>query len=131
MSQKVENETLRSIAASLVKPITLSQTDLSAATVGCALLAKNGKIYEGICIHLACGIGFCAEASAIANMIKDGETEIVKIVATSTQGTLSPCGRCREMMIQVNKANLDTFVIMPHEKEVYLKELIPNHWMSD
>ena len=83
-------------AKTLVKPMTLTEPDLSAATVGCVLVTENGS-YEGVCIHLSCGLGFCAEAAAIANMIKGGETKIKAIVAVSSNA-ISPCGRCWEMM---------------------------------
>ena len=55
--------------------------DSSAGTVSCALLANNGKIYKGVCIDTPCSMGFCAEHSAIASMITDGESRILKIVA--------------------------------------------------
>jgi cytidine deaminase len=127
----VNNETLINLARKNVHPITLSMPDLDAATVGCVILAKNGSIYEGVCIHLSCGLGFCAEAAAIANMIKDGETEIRKIVAVTDDSVLSPCGRCREMMVQVNRANLDCEVVLDYAHTVKLKELIPYHWMEN
>ena len=127
----MNNETLINIARKNVHPITLSMPDLSAATVGCAILAKNGSIYEGVCIDLSCGLGFCAEAAAMAAMIKDGETEIEKIVAVSEDSVLSPCGRCREMMVQVNRANLDCDVVLDDAHTVKLKELIPYHWMEN
>lgn len=117
-------------ASALVNPITLSCDDMSAATVGCVLLAANGKEYEGVCIDLSCGLGFCAEASAIANMLKDGETQIVAIVAVGRKGcVLSPCGRCREMMAQVDKRNFDAQVILSAERSVALKALLPDHWL--
>lgn len=122
--------TLIDTARALVNPMTLSRPDMSAATVGCALLAANGQIYEGVCIDLSCGLGFCAEAAAIANMIKGGETRIQKIVAVSTNSILSPCGRCREMMIQVNQSNGDTDVILSESRTVKLSSLLPEHWLS-
>jgi cytidine deaminase len=63
--------------------------------------------------------------------IKDGETEIQKIVAVSDDSVLSPCGRCREMMVQVNRANLDCEVVLDYAHTVKLKELIPYHWMEN
>jgi cytidine deaminase len=125
------NDELINIARKNVNPIKLSADDLDAATVGCALLCENGKVYEGVCIHLSCGLGFCAEAAAIANMIKDGQTRIVKIVAVSRNHVLSPCGRCREMMVQINYENLDCDVIMPSLESMKLSLLIPYHWMTD
>src|SRR5271157_4514556 len=76
--------------------------DLSAGSVGAAILTDKGNIYTGICIDLACGLGFCAEASAISEMLKNKETHITSIVAVSKDRILPPCGRCREMMVQID-----------------------------
>ncbi|HSM82763.1 MAG TPA: cytidine deaminase, partial [Nodosilinea sp.] len=89
----METSQLIEIARRNVRPIALARPDAQAATVGCALLAGNGRVYEGVCIHLPCGLGFCAEAAAIAAMLKDGETQITTIVAVTPDGILSPCGR--------------------------------------
>jgi len=122
-------QTLITKARTLLNPMTLSSPHMSAATVACVLLAANGKIYEGVCIHLSCGLGFCAEAAAVANMIKDGETVIQQIVAVSDDAILSPCGRCREMMVQVSVKNFETEVILGESYSVKLKELLPEHWL--
>lgn len=100
-----------------------------AGVVSCALLAQNSKIYTGICINLACGLGFCAEASAIAEMLKDRETQIQMIVAVTDKGNIiPPCGRCRELLYQVNTNNLNTEVIVDEGKSLPLRELLPRTW---
>ncbi len=114
-------------AKTLVRPITLTEPDLDAATVGCVLVTET-NIYEGVCVHLSCGLGFCAEAAAIANMIKGGETKIKTIVAVSSN-VISPCGRCREMMVQVDRDNFDADVLMPENQVMKLRDLLPHHWM--
>jgi len=43
--------------------------DFSAGSVGAAIRTVQGNTYTGICIDLACGLGFCAEVSAIAEMV--------------------------------------------------------------
>ena len=103
--------------------------DSSAGTVSCALLANNGKIYKGVCIDTPCSMGFCAEHSAIASMITDGESRILKIVAINLEKEkVSPCGRCREFIYQINNANINT-EIMIHNRKVYaLHELLPHTW---
>ena len=81
--------------------------------VGAALVTDRGNLFTGINIQLLCGIGFCAEHSAVAEMVRNGETRISKIVATTAEGTiLPPCGRCRELLYQIDQANLDTAVIV-------------------
>jgi cytidine deaminase len=126
-----ENNHLISVARALVRPIQLSRNDMNAATVGCALLSREGNLYTGVCVHLSCGLGFCAEAAAIADMLKAGETEIHKIVAASALDILPPCGRCREMMVQVDEGNFETRVILEDGGDVALAELLPHHWMRD
>jgi cytidine deaminase len=74
----------------------LEEPDFSAASVGAALRTTSGAIYTGVCIDLACGIGFCAEHAAIAEMLKHREVEIDAIVAVNNSWILPPCGRCRE-----------------------------------
>ena len=121
---------LISMAKALVKPMQLSRDDLDACTVGCAIKSVSGRIYTGICIHLSCGIGFCAEHAAMAEMIKCGETEIDTIVAANKSEVLSPCGRCREMMVQINNANFNANVVLKHDRVVKLRDLLPEHWMG-
>jgi cytidine deaminase len=109
----------------------LSDTEkfLTAGTVGAALVTKSGKVFTGICIDLYCGIGFCAEHSAIAEMLKHRETQIDMIVAVTEDDILPPCGRCRELMMQVDKRNSDTKVIVSGKRIKTLDELMPERWM--
>ena len=99
--------------------------------VGAALVTKQGNVFTGINIALLCGIGFCAEHSAVAEMVKNGETKIRKIVATTAQGNvLPPCGRCREMIYQIDESNLDTEIIVGDGDKQLLRELLPNNWQK-
>ena len=76
--------------------MTLGREDFSAATVAAAIRTTQGNVYTGVCFDVSCGIGFCAEHAAAAEMIKGGETQIEMIVAVCEAGVLAPCGRCRE-----------------------------------
>jgi cytidine deaminase len=100
----------------------------SAGDVACALLSAGGHLYLGVCIDISSGIGFCAEHAAIAAMITAGETRIAKIVAVWGENTvLPPCGRCRELMYEIDPANLEsTEVILEEGSTVRLKELLPH-----
>ncbi len=101
------------------------------ASVGAALITNKGNIYTGISIDAACGIGFCAEHSAIAEMVKNNEQRIDTIVAVhKTKGIIPPCGRCREMMYQIDKRNKKTKVIVKLEKTISLDKLLPLHWQE-
>jgi cytidine deaminase len=103
--------------------------DFAAGGVGAALLTVEGNVYTGICIDLSCGLGFCAEVAAIAEMVKHRETQIVAVVAVDKSRIVPPCGRCRETMLQVNPRNLDARVILSEDRDVPLRELLPECWL--
>jgi cytidine deaminase len=107
----------------------LSRRSFSAGSCGAALETGDGKVYTGICIDLACGIGFCAEHAAVAEMLKNRETHIRAIVATNEEGILPPCGRCRELMIQIDRRNADTDVVLGPDRVEKLRDLLPEHWL--
>jgi cytidine deaminase len=106
--------------------------DFSAGSVGAAILTAKGNTYTGICIDLACGLGFCAEVAALAEMLKARETHIQAVVAVSDGEILgAPCGRCRETIAQVDTRNLDCLVIMGDDRELPLRQLLPEHWLNE
>lgn len=85
----------------------------------------------GVCIDTASTLGMCAERNAIANMITNGESQIDKVVAVMSDGTVgSSCGACREYMMQLDKNSGDIEILLDLEtkKTVRLKELIPDWW---
>lgn len=111
-----------------VKPIKLKKNG-EAGHVASALETINGAIYTGVCIDVPCSIGICAEQAAIAEMLKNGETQIKRIIAVYEDGSvLAPCGRCRELISQLNIKNEDTIVYVDKDKELKLKELLPERW---
>ncbi len=99
--------------------------------VGCALVTDRGNVYSGVSIDARCGVGFCAEHSAVASMVTNGEYKIKKIVAVSSDGIiLPPCGRCRELIYQVNEKNLDMDIIVEKNKITKLRNLLPDLWQK-
>ena len=107
---------------------------IDAGGVAAAILTKKGNIYVGVCIDTASTLGMCAERNAIANMITNGESQIDKVVAVMEDGNVgSPCGACREYMMQSDKNSGDIEILTDLEelKTVRLKELIPNWWGRD
>lgn len=104
---------------------------VAAGGVAAALLTKGGNVYTGVCIDTACSLGMCAERNAIANMITNGEHEIEKIVAVMGDGRVgSPCGACREFMMQLSKDSGEIEILTDYESRssVRLKELVPDWW---
>jgi cytidine deaminase len=105
--------------------------ECESGSVGAALLTKDGNVYTGVCIDTACSLGFCAEHAAVAEMLKHKESEIIMLVAiTDKQKILPPCGRCRELIAQVNRANMKTRVILNQNETITLKELLPHYWLD-
>lgn len=107
------------------------EDDFTAAAVASALRTASGRVFTGVCLDFACGIGFCAEHAAIAEMLKHRETRIAAIVAVGKRGILPPCGRCRELMLQVDAANAETRVLLRGDRLVRLAELLPEHWLAE
>jgi cytidine deaminase len=104
--------------------------DCTAGSVGAALLAASGEVFTGICIDTNCSLGFCAEHAAIAEMLKHRQTQIVAVIAVNYKGfVIPPCGRCRELLHQVDLANWDTKVILD-DAVVTLRDLLPRRYSS-
>lgn len=104
--------------------------DCNAGTVGTALKAADGNIYTGICMDLLCGIGSCAEHAAVLEMLKARQTHVVEIITWGNgDSILPPCGRCRELLLQISDKNLYTKVYLSELVAIELKELLPHHWL--
>ena len=104
---------------------------IDAGGVAAAILTKKGNIYVCVCTDTASTLGMCAERNAIANMITNGESQIDKIVAVMPDGRVgSPCGACREYMMQLDKnsGEIEVLLDLESKKTVKLKELIPDWW---
>ncbi len=104
--------------------------DLGAGAVGAALRTKSGRVFTGVSIDLGCGIGFCAEHAAIAEMVKNREVEIASIVSVNASKVIPPCGRCRELMAQLSLKNGDAQIVLPGMKVLPLRQLLPEHWLG-
>jgi len=103
----------------------------SAGGVGAAIRTVDGSVYTGVCIDLGSGLGFCAEVGAISQMVANRETRIDCIVAVTFDRILPPCGRCRETMAQVDPRNLDCTVILSESEDVKLRDLLPQHRLTE
>ena len=124
----MDDAALIAAARAVLNPRRLSPT-VEVAGVGAALITGSGAVYRGVCIDAACGIGFCAEHGAIAAMITAGESRISAIVAVDWDGSvLQPCGRCRELIVQVDAATTETRVILASGAKP-LHALLPDHWL--
>lgn len=104
---------------------------IEAGGVAAALLTQKGNVYVGVCIDTCCGLGMCAERSAIAAMLTHGEHEVDKLLAIMPNGEVgSPCGACREMLMQLSRRSgeIEILVDLKAKKTVKLQQLIPDWW---
>lgn len=107
---------------------------INAGQVGAAILTKNHNIYTGVCIDTASTLGMCAERNAIANMITKKEKEIIKLVCIDSKNKVgSPCGACREYLMQLDKnsKNIEILKNIKTKETVKLEKLIPDWWAYD
>ena len=100
------------------------------------LVTDRGNVYSGVCIDTGSGTGFCAEHAAIGAMVTAGEFRIEAIVAVWRDDddrlfVLPPCGRCRELVRQVDPGNLATRVVLGRSTAARLSELLPFHAWPD
>lgn len=70
--------------------------------VGAALLTEDGQLYTGCNIENASyGLTNCAERTAIFKAVSEGHRRVKAIaVIADTEGPVSPCGACRQVMSQ-------------------------------
>lgn len=124
-----EFELLSNVAKRLAGDTTISKY-VRCGHVACALMTDKGNVYTGISINAKCGIGFCAEHSAIADMLKAGETRIYKLVSASCNNVVVSCGRCLEFIRQINKDNINTKILVGDSYKT-VDELLPVRWEID
>lgn len=104
---------------------------LEAGSVAAAILSEQGNVYTGVCIDTAASLGMCAERNAVANMLTNGENQILKLVCVNEKRKLLlPCGACRELLMQLDKSSPDIQILtdLDEMKIVTLGELVPLWW---
>ena len=119
-------------AMSVIKPREVSRI-IEAGGVAAAVQAKSGNIYKGVCVDTACTLGVCAERNAIFNMITNGEDELKRVIAVSSNGkVVPPCGACRELMVQLmpeSYKNIQIMIDYDKNRIITLNELTPEWWI--
>ena len=104
---------------------------VDAGGVAAAILTVSGNVYVGVCIDTCSSLGMCAERAAIASMLTHGESRIRRVVAVMSNGKVgSPCGACREFMMQLDKnsSNIEILLDTDSKSTVTLGALCPDWW---
>jgi cytidine deaminase len=97
--------------------------------VGAALLARSGRIYTGCNVeNAAYPLTTCAERTAVAKAISEGEREFQAIAVVTATGA-TPCGACRQILREFSGPNGDLRVIVAdtegHTQTFTIAELLP------
>lgn len=96
--------------------------------VGAAIRTKSGKIYTGCNVENSTyGATICAERTAIAKMVSDGEREpTVCVVVTEGPKPGSPCGICRQVLAEFAR-DMRIILVAPRARaETSLAKLLPD-----
>ena len=95
--------------------------------VGAALLCADGTVFTGVNIESATYTpSICAERTAFFKAISEGYQDFVKIAVTCDKEYCSPCGVCRQVMVE-HAPNLEILLGNPSGtfKRMTIKELLP------
>ncbi len=88
--------------------------------VGAAMLTASGKVYTGCNVENASyPVGICAERTALAKAVSEGEREFVKLAVTA-----SPCGMCRQTLAEFGDMSV-AFMSDGEIVETTLYKLLP------
>lgn len=134
VTMELDKALIEELIDTAVGALQYSYTPYSGFKVGAALLAKNGRIYQGCNIENAAYTPTnCAERTAFFKAVSEGVKEFDAIcVVGGKDGVLTeyaaPCGVCRQVMMEF--CNPETFqIILATGKERYdiytLKEVLP------
>ena len=97
--------------------------------VGAAVLARDGRVFEGVNVeNAAYPLGICAERAALSRAVADGcrpgDLEAIGITA-------APCGGCRQWLYEFRLERV-TFRNAGGEVVTYTPaELLPEAWELD
>lgn len=98
-------------------------------SVSAAVIDSHGRIFSGVNVENASyGLTICAERVAIFSAIAAGATSIVAIAVTAEKlKPITPCGACRQVMVEFCEPNTPVFLDAGQGKIVkwLVGELLP------
>ena len=102
--------------------------------VGAALRTKSGKVYMGCNIENHGIQGICAERTAFAKALLEGEREFESITVVGApkgeepEGKCMPCGYCRQFMSEFVDSNFKINVVDKDNnvEELTINDLLPH-----
>ncbi|GAA0482152.1 cytidine deaminase [Alkalibacterium indicireducens] len=102
--------------------------------VGAALSTKDGQIFTGCNIENASyPLTNCAERTAMFKAVSEGQRSFDYLVVTgNTEGPISPCGACRQVLVEFCEPNMPVLLTNKKGKvkETTVSELLPGAFQS-
>ncbi|WP_040794695.1 cytidine deaminase [Nocardia higoensis] len=98
--------------------------------VGAAALSGDGRIVSGCNVeNVSYGLGLCAECVLVGNFIVTGGGRLVAVSVCDSRGEiLTPCGRCRQVLLEHGGAEL---LIDHRDGPRPLRQLLPDAFGPD
>ena len=97
--------------------------------IGAVLVASDGSIYTGVNIENASfSLTNCGERTAIFKAVSEGQRDFSElIVYGETESPISPCGACRQVMVEFFKPDLKVTLVAKDKTtvEMTVGELLP------
>ena len=97
--------------------------------IGAVLVAKDGSVYTGVNVeNTSFSLTNCGERTAIFKAVSDGQRDFSElIVYGQTEKPISPCGACRQVMVEFFKPDLKVTLVAKDKTtvEMTVGELLP------
>lgn len=103
--------------------------------VGAALLGRSGQVFTGANVeNAAYPLTTCAERTAVAKAVSEGEREFDAIAVVTETGA-TPCGSCRQILREFAGPEGDLRVIVAdtdgNARTYTISELLPESFTPD
>jgi cytidine deaminase len=109
-------------------------TPYSKFKVGAALLTEDGEVIHGCNIENASyGLSNCAERTALFKAYAEVKTKFKAMaVIGQTDGPISPCGACRQVMVELCPPNMPVYLgnLKGDIMETTVLELLPGAFLK-
>ncbi|RDW69006.1 cytidine deaminase family protein [Aspergillus mulundensis] len=117
-----EEAALVDTATATINSISISEDH----SVASAAMASDGRIFTGVNVYHFTG-GPCAELVVLGVAAAAGATRLTHIVAVGNnhRGILSPCGRCRQVLLDLQPEIRVIVGQKDNERCVPIAELMP------
>ncbi|PKX90426.1 cytidine deaminase family protein [Aspergillus novofumigatus IBT 16806] len=123
-----EETALVDSATSIITSIPVSDT----YSVASAARSIDGRIFTGVNVFHFTG-GPCAELVVLGSAAAAGAMQLTHIVAVANEsrGILSPCGRCRQTLLDLHPGIKAIVLDRGEPRAVRVEELLPFAYLAD